>query len=127
LSSSSTREFALEVAERINGLGPVTVTRFFGGAGLVADGVQFAFAMDGSLYFRVDQASRAEFEALGAKPFVYDTKAKSVTISSYYEVPEEIIYDQDDLRTWAVKSHRAAQAARLANPPKKRRKKSRQL
>lgn len=123
MSSSSTREFALEVAERINGLGPVTVTRFFGGAGLVADGVQFAFAMDGSLYFRVDAASRAEFEALGAKPFVYDTKAKSVTISSYYEVPEEIIYDQDDLRTWAVKSHRAAQAARLANPPKKRRKK----
>jgi DNA transformation protein len=74
--------------------------------------------------FRVDDASRAAFEALGAKPFVYDGKSKAVTVFSYYEVPEEIIYDDDQLRAWAVRSHRAAHAARLASRPKKSRRKS---
>ena len=46
------RELALEIAERIDTLPRVTVSRFFSGAGLVADGVQFGFVMRGSLYLR---------------------------------------------------------------------------
>jgi TfoX/Sxy family transcriptional regulator of competence genes len=117
---SAAREFAIEIAERINGLGPVTVRRFFSGAGLVADGVQFAFVIGGSLYLKVDDEFRPDFEALGAKPFVYEGKRKPVTISSYYETPEDVIYDQDELRRWAVRSHRAASAARLRREPKKK-------
>ncbi|MDY6948394.1 MAG: TfoX/Sxy family protein [Pseudomonadota bacterium] len=116
---SAAREFALEIAERITGLGPVTVRRFFSGAGLVADDVQFAFVIDGSLYLKVDDEFRAAFEALGARPFVYQGKRRSVTISSYYEAPEDVLYDQDELRRWAVRSHRAAAAARLRREPKK--------
>lgn len=119
---SAAREFALEIAERITGLGRVTVRRFFSGAGLVADdGVQFAFVIDGSLYLRVDDEFRPAFEAMGAKPFVYQGKRKPVTISSYYEAPEDVIYEQDELRRWAVRSHRAAAAARLQREPKKKR------
>ncbi|HEY0686338.1 MAG TPA: TfoX/Sxy family protein [Steroidobacter sp.] len=117
---STAREFALEIAERISGLGPVTVRRFFNGVGLVADEVQFAFVMGGSLYLKVDDEFRAAFEALGAKPFVYEGKRKAVTISSYYETPEDVLYDQDELRRWAVRSHRAAAAARLRREPKKK-------
>ena len=115
---STAREFALEIAERITGLGPVTVRRFFSGAGLVADDVQFAFVIDGSLYFKVDDEFRADFAAMGAKPFVYEGKRKPVTISSYYETPEDVIYDEDELRKWAVRSHRVAAAARLRREPK---------
>jgi TfoX/Sxy family transcriptional regulator of competence genes len=117
---SAAREFALEIAERINGLGPVTVRRFFSGAGLVADGVQFAFVIGGSLYLKVDDEFRPAFEAMGAKPFVYEGKRKPVTISSYYETPEEVIYDDDELRRWAIRSHRAAAASRLRRAPKKK-------
>lgn len=118
---SAAREFALEIAERINGLGPVTVRRFFSGAGLVADdGVQFAFVIDGSFYLKVDDEFRPEFEAMGAKPFVYEGKRKPVTISSYYETPEDVIYDDDELRRWAIRSHRAAAASRLRREPKKK-------
>lgn len=49
MSPNSARDLALEIAERINALGPMTVTRFFAGAGLVADDVQFGFVMKGSL------------------------------------------------------------------------------
>jgi TfoX/Sxy family transcriptional regulator of competence genes len=117
---SAAREFALEIAERISGLGPVTVRRFFSGAGLVADGVQFAFVIGGSLYLKVDDEFRPAFEAMGARPFVYEGKRKPVTISSYYETPEDVIYDPDELRRWAVRSHRAAAAARLRREPKKK-------
>lgn len=117
---SAAREFALEIAERINGLGPVTVRRFFSGVGLVADEVQFAFVIGGSLYLKVDDEFRPDFEALGAKPFVYQGRRKSITISSYYEAPEDVIYDQDELRRWAVRSHRAAATARLRREPKRK-------
>lgn len=117
---SAAREFALEIAERINGLGPVTVRRFFSGAGLVADGVQFAFVIGGSLYLKIADEFRPAFEAMGAKPFVYEGKRKPVTISSYYETPEDVIYDDDELRRWAIRSHRAAAASRLKRAPKKK-------
>lgn len=115
----SALELAREIAERITGLGPILVRRFFNGAGLVADDVQFAFVINGSLYLKVDDEFRAAFEAMGAKPFVYEGKRKPVTISSYYETPEDVIYDEDELRRWAVRSHRAAAASRLQRQPKK--------
>lgn len=117
---STAREFALEIAERITGLGPITVRRFFNGAGLVADDVQFAFVIGGSLYLKVDAEFRGAFEAMGAKPFVYEGKRKPIAISSYYETPEDVIYDEDELRRWAARSHRAAAAARLLREPKKK-------
>lgn len=116
---NAAREFALDIAERVTGLGPVSVRRFFSGAGLVADGVQFAFVIGGSLYLKVDDEFRGAFEAMGAKPFVYEGKRKPVTISSYYETPEDVIYDEDELRRWAVRSFKAAAAARLRREPKK--------
>lgn len=115
---SAAREFAFEIAERITGLGPVSVRRFFSGAALVADDVQFAFVIDGSLYLKIDDEFRAAFEALGAKSFVYQGKRNPVTISSYYETPEDVIYDDDELRRWALRSHRAAAAARMKRAPK---------
>jgi TfoX/Sxy family transcriptional regulator of competence genes len=117
---SAAREFALEIAERIDGLGPVTVRRFFSGAGLVADDVQFAFVIGGSLYLKIADEFRPAFEAMGAKPFVYEGKRKPVTISSYYETPEDVIYDDDELGRWAIRSHRAAAASRLKRAPKKK-------
>ena len=117
---SDAREFALEIAERITGLGPVTVRRFFSGVGLVADDVQFAFVFDGSLYLKIDDEFRPAFEAMGAKPFVYESKRKSTTITSYYETPEDVIFDQDELRLWVMRSHRAAAASRLRREPKKK-------
>ncbi len=69
---------------------PITVRRFFSGAGLVADGVQLAFVIGGSLYLKIDDEFRPAFEAMGAKPFVYEGKRKPVTISSYYETPEDV-------------------------------------
>lgn len=124
MNLTSARDLALEFAERIHALGPVTVTRFFAGAGLVADGVQFGFVMKGSLYLRVDDRSRAAFVALGAAPFVYTGRSKAVTVASYYEAPSEVVDDPDQLGRWVGEAHRAAVAARRRSEPIRSRRRS---
>ena len=112
MSPRSARDRALELAGQMADLGPVEVGRFFGGAGLKCEGVQFAFVMKGTLYLRVDDDSRPAFLALGAAPFVYAGRSGTVTVASYYALPDEIADDPDELLRWAEQAHRAARNAR---------------
>jgi len=76
MSHASAHKRALELADRLHVIGLISVTRFFGGAGLVKNGIQFAFVIKDVLYLRVDDLSRHDFEALGATPFTYATRSK---------------------------------------------------
>ena len=122
MKAATARDLAVDIAGRIDGLGPIGVGRFFAGAALLADGVQFGFVMKGTLYLRVDDASRPDFEALGARPFSYAGSSKIVTVASYYEVPEDVLEDADELCGWATRARRAALVARGDDRPKRRRK-----
>ena len=119
---ASARDFALEIAERIGGLGPIGVARFFSGAALKVGGLQFAFVFGGSLYLRTDERSRPAFEAAGSAPFSYPGKSKTVTVSAYYEAPGEVLDDDEALDQWAAEAYRAALAAHRAKPKRPRRK-----
>ena len=35
------------------------------------------------------------------QPFTYSTRKKQVTVRRYYEVPEDVLMDPDELRLWA--------------------------
>jgi TfoX/Sxy family transcriptional regulator of competence genes len=119
-SQEAALERASEIADRLGGLGMVSVKRFFSGAAIGIDGVQFAFIINGTLYFRTDEESRPDFEALGAAPFRYGTPTRQVKVSSYYEAPDAIVDETDELRRWAARSHQAALAARKRKARKKR-------
>lgn len=112
MSTTSARERALELAGQMVGIGPVEVGRFFGGAGLKCEGVQFGFVMKGTLYLRVDDDTRPVFEALDATAFAYGGRSGRVTVASYYAVPEEIVDDADELVRWAERAYEVARAAR---------------
>ncbi|MGO9007379.1 MAG: TfoX/Sxy family protein [Beijerinckiaceae bacterium] len=112
MSIAAARERALEIADCLVGMGPITVSRFFGGAALLAGGVQFGFVIKGSLYLRVDEESRKAFEARGAAPFSYAGRSKQVKVASYYEAPGEVVEDSDELNRWAARAYSAALAAR---------------
>jgi TfoX/Sxy family transcriptional regulator of competence genes len=77
--------------------------------------------MKGSLYLRVDDRGRFHFEALGAVPFTYAGRSQAVIVTSYYEAPDEIVDDPDELRRWASEAHRAAASARSTPGRRKRR------
>jgi len=116
MSGVIARARALDVADQLTGLGAVTVGRFFGGAALLIEGLQFAFVIKGSLYLRVDAETRPEFEARGAEPFRYTGRSGLVTVASYYEAPDDIAEDTEALRRWAARAHRAACLAAAKKP-----------
>jgi DNA transformation protein len=110
------REFLLDL---FSAFGPVTVRRMFSGFGISADGTNFALALRGGLYLRADERSIARFEAEGSKPFQYQTKAKTVIIGSYWQLPERLYDDPDELADWARIALAAAQRAALGKRPKR--------
>jgi DNA transformation protein and related proteins len=105
---SEQRQVAEEIAARIVGLGEVRVARFFGGASLSCDGIQFAMVMKGVLYLRVDEPMRAELSAMGARPFIYQGASGPVTASKYYEAPADALDDGETLQRWALRAYEAA-------------------
>ncbi|MFH1556335.1 MAG: hypothetical protein B7Z41_08830 [Rhizobiales bacterium 12-66-7] len=109
---TSQRALAEDYAARIDGLGPISVHRYFGGASLRADGVQFGFVMKGVLYLKADELSRGAFERHGCAPFSYPGASRQVTVAAYYEAPSEILDDPEGLSGWAADALRAARLVR---------------
>jgi DNA transformation protein and related proteins len=103
------RDFLIDL---FSNFGPVTIRRMFSGYGISADGTNFALALRSGLYFRADEATIPQFEAEGSKPFQYQTRAKTVTVNSYWELPARLFDDTDELSVWAraalAAAHRAA-------------------
>src|ERR1700712_5442942 len=100
--------------------GPVTIRRMFSGFGISADGINFALALRSGLYFRADEQTIPQFEAEGATPFQYRTRAKTVIVNSYWELPARLFDDSEELSVWARAALAAAQRAALRKRPKAR-------
>jgi DNA transformation protein and related proteins len=98
--------------------GPVTIRRMFSGYGISADGTNFALALRAGLYFRADETTIPQFEAEGSKPFQYQTRAKTVTVNSYWQLPARLFDDPDELSDWAKAALAAAQRAAVKKRPK---------
>jgi DNA transformation protein and related proteins len=111
------REFLIDL---FADFGPVTIRRMFSGYGISADGTNFALALRAGLYFRADEATIPQYAAEGSKPFQYQTRAKTVTVNSYWQLPARLFDDTEELSEWARAALAAAQRAALNKRPKAR-------
>jgi len=111
------RDFLIDL---FSDFGPVTIRRMFSGFGISADGTNFALALRGGLYLRADDQTIPRFETEGSKPFQYQTRAKTVTVGSYWHLPERLYDDPEELTDWARVALAAAQRAALRKRPKLR-------
>jgi len=102
--------------------GPVTIRPMFSGFGISADGINFALALRAGLYFRADDQTIPQFEAEGSKPFQYQTRAKTVIVNSYWQLPARLFDDPEELTGWARAALAAAQRAALRKRPRAARK-----
>ena len=102
--------------------GPVTIRKMFSGFGISADGINFALALRAGLFFRADEVTIPDFEAEGSKPFQYSTRAKTVTVNSYWELPARLFDDSEELAQWARAALAAAQRAAVKKRPRKTKK-----
>ncbi|BAL77137.1 TfoX/Sxy family protein [Bradyrhizobium cosmicum] len=110
------REFLIDL---LADFGPVTIRKMFSGYGISADGINFALALRAGLFFRADAATIPDYEAEGSRPFQYSTRAKTVTVNSYWELPARLFDDSEDLVRWARAALAAAQRAKVKRPKKK--------
>ena len=112
-----TPSYLAHVVEQLSRvISAVRSRRMFGEAGLYSGDAFFALVADDVLYFKVDDASRPDFEVRGMPPFrPYGDSRASV---HYYQVPEEVFEDPETLGIWA---ERAVAVARQKKGPSTRR------
>jgi DNA transformation protein and related proteins len=90
----------------------------FGGAGIYSGETFFALIADDAVYFKVDESTRSDFEARGMEPFRPFGDAGGTM--KYYQLPEEILEDADELRPWAEKAVSIARQSKARRPPRRR-------
>ncbi len=90
------------IKDQLTDLGTITIRKMFGGAGVYCNGVIFGLIAEDTLYLKVDDTNRPDFETLGMGPFVpFEDKPFAM---QYYEVPADILEDRDELALWAGKA-----------------------
>ena len=99
--------FLAFVLEQLEGLPDVESRSMFGGHGLYQAGQFFAIVHGGRVYFRVDDASRPEYERHGMESFMPRPRQ---TLGRYYEVPPEVLEDASQAARWARRAVHAATA-----------------
>ena len=110
-------EFVEHVVEMLRGFGAVNAKSMFGGWGLYHQDRFFALVAEDTLYFKVDDENRADFEAEGQGPFVFTAKSGERTAMSYHRPPDEALESPEVMARWA----RLGYAAALRAAAKKKR------
>lgn len=97
-------EFLLEMMQELDG---VTARKMFGGHGIYRDGLMFGLVADETLYLKVDDESRPEFDARELGPFVYHKGGKPFAMS-YHLAPPEALEEPARMTEWAERGFAAA-------------------
>ena len=98
--------FRTFVEDQLGALVPIRSRGMFGGVGLYSEDLFFGLLDDDVLYLKADDETRADFEALGSRPFrPYGPEGGTM---SYYDVPADLLEDPDRLRPWVERALAAA-------------------
>ena len=108
-NSMGFREFVLDQLGGIPNLEPKSM---FGGIGLYAGDAFFGILAADSLYFKVDDKSRGDYERAGSGPFAPYVDRPAMRMSSYYAVPAGVLESAPMLNTWAKRAIAVARTAK---------------
>ncbi len=108
------------VAELLAPMGPVSIRRMFGGAGVFRDGLMFALLGDDTIYLKTDAQLRADLEAEGCAPFLWTKPSTGEEIDmGYVSLPSSAMDDPDEASAWARRALAVARAKAAAKPEAK--------
>ncbi|MGH7601290.1 MAG: TfoX/Sxy family protein [bacterium] len=105
--STQFRDFVLE---QLQPIGRITSKSMFGGAGLYFNTIFFGVLFNDTLYFKVDDSNRNDYESEGMQPFK-PYKNRPATLQ-YYEVPANVLESRELMTAWAHKAIHAAKTAK---------------
>ena len=107
-SLSVTDGFKSFVLAQLEELGDVTARSMFGGVGLYHRGIFFGLIARDTLYLKVGDANRADYDRAKAKPFQpYLDRPGTM---KYYSVPLDVLESSVELALWARKAIAIAEA-----------------
>ncbi|MBZ0216144.1 MAG: TfoX/Sxy family protein [Fimbriimonadaceae bacterium] len=109
------KEFIIEL---LLPFGDVQIKSMFGGGGVYYQGTMFGLIADETLYLKADQTTIPDFESEGMDPFMYEGKSGKPIRMSYWQAPERLYEDGDEMKSWAMKSYEIARSGKKS--PKKR-------
>ena len=89
-------------------LGEISKGRLFGLRTLKYNNLQFAMFNGETLFFAVNARTRDTYLEADSPPFSYVTKYGRTEVHKYYEVPGEVLDDEDTMQKWARVSIDAA-------------------
>jgi DNA transformation protein len=111
-------EYLQYILEQLARLPDVSSRRMFGAFGLYCGDQFFALISEDTLYFKVGDATRANYESRGMARF-RPYPDKPLLSMSYYEVPADVLEDGEALVTWARKAVDAALKSEAEKKPAK--------
>jgi DNA transformation protein len=117
----TTSEFADFCLDLLSGLGGVEARSMFGGHAFFAGPAMLAIGDAGEwkLWLKVDDQTRAAFEAAGGAPFVYASKGGRRTTMSFVTPPDAAMEDAEAMLPWARLALEAADRAAAKRRPKR--------
>ncbi len=89
------------VLDQLRGLSNIRLRSMFGGYGMYSDDLFFGIVYEGRLYFKTDENTRSGYVEAGMKPF---RPSEKQTLKNYYEVPPDVLEDDEMLKEWARES-----------------------
>ena len=101
------KEFAAYIVDLMQSLGSVDAKAMFGGFGIFLNGIMFGLIFDNVLYLKADKTTEEEFKELGLEPFTYNKKGKELNMS-YFQAPEEVTEDHEQMNIWGMKAYKSA-------------------
>jgi DNA transformation protein and related proteins len=114
--SPSFKTFVLEQLGR--SIQDVRARSMFGGVGIYGGQFFFALIAGDTLYFKVGDSNRPDFEAEGMGPF--RPFGETGEVMQYYEVPAHLLEDPESLGEWAQKAIDVARRSKQARPRARR-------
>jgi DNA transformation protein and related proteins len=106
------------ITEQMAPLGRITSRPMFGGYCLYCDGIVFGLIASDTLYLKVDDVNRPEFEAVGAeafRPFENQTQ-----VMKYYTAPADLFESVDGLERWGRGAVEAGKRAQTKAPRRRK-------
>ena len=89
------------ILDQLTDLHHVTCRAMFGGYGLYRQTMLFGIVHKDRLYFKVDATTVPNYREHGMRPFRPNAKR---TLTSFYEVPIDVIEDAEALTQWATEA-----------------------
>ena len=100
---NSKNEFLQYALDIFNPLGKLHTKTLFGGNAILKNNITFAMVFDGSIYLKTNKDTVEKYLDLNSKPLSYKKNNKTINLR-YYEIPVEIIDDEDQLIDWAIEA-----------------------